>query len=244
MALPKVGCCGFPVGRKRYANRSRLVEVQQTFYEPPQTKTLQRWREELPPPFEFTVKAWQLITHEATSLTYRRLRTPIPERRKEYCGAFRPSEEVWSAWQRTAEAAKILGARLILFQCPASFTPTAEHRRNLRAFFRRLQRDQYMFVWEPRGQWTPEEIRALCEELDLVHAVDPFAARPVAGAVRYFRLHGKTGYRYRYTDDDLAALAQMCAGRKPTYVLFNNISMFEDAGRFLERVGWPANPKK
>jgi len=55
-----------------------VVEVQQTFYQIPRIATGKRWREEAPPDFEFTMKAWQLITHEPSSPTYRRLRTVIP----------------------------------------------------------------------------------------------------------------------------------------------------------------------
>ncbi|MFQ5882008.1 MAG: DUF72 domain-containing protein [Candidatus Methylomirabilales bacterium] len=57
--------------------RFPVVELQQTFYQPPRLKTVQRWREEVPATFEFTMKAWQLITHEPGSPTYRRLKIAI-----------------------------------------------------------------------------------------------------------------------------------------------------------------------
>jgi uncharacterized protein YecE (DUF72 family) len=75
----KVGCCGFPVKRETYYHTFQVAEVQQTFYQPPLLATGKRWREEAPPDFEFTMKAWQLITHEPSSPTYRRLRMKIPE---------------------------------------------------------------------------------------------------------------------------------------------------------------------
>jgi hypothetical protein len=39
--LPKVklGCCGFPGGRKGYFSQFHLVEVQQTFYKMPRLET-------------------------------------------------------------------------------------------------------------------------------------------------------------------------------------------------------------
>jgi len=226
----RIGCCGFPVNKRRYAQYFSLVEVQQTFYQPPENKTLARWRAALPEDFEFTLKAWQLITHEATSPTYRRLREKISPRAR--YGAFQPSEEVFAAWARTAEAARTLGASLILFQCPARFTPTANHIANLTTFFRRIARQDFCFAWEPRGPWDTQLVAQLCRQLDLIHVVDPFQAAPAWGALNYFRLHGRTGYRYRYTADDLRALAALCRGRKTTYVLFNNMTMFDDARRF------------
>ncbi len=70
MLRVKVGCCGFPGGMKKYFSQFRLVEVQQTFYKMPRLKTAQKWRQEAPSDFEFTLKAWQLITHSPTSATY------------------------------------------------------------------------------------------------------------------------------------------------------------------------------
>ncbi len=228
----RIGCCGFPVGQARYARTFETVEVQQTFYQIPTLETLAGWRRRLPAPFEFTLKAWQLITHEATSPTYRRLRETLSSAQRRRCGAFHPTEEVHRAWRRTAEAARALEARVILFQCPTRFTPTQEHIENLKKFFKTIDRDGFAFVWEPRGGWEPALIRRLCRELDLVHGVDPFQQPPVAGAFRYFRLHGCTGYRYRYSGADLRELARLCRGRKLTYVFFNNLTMWDDARRF------------
>ena len=70
----RLGLCGFTIGASEYFRRFRVVEVQQTFYEPPQDATLVRWRRQAPPGFEFTLKAWQLVTHEGSSPTYRRMK--------------------------------------------------------------------------------------------------------------------------------------------------------------------------
>lgn len=70
----RTGSCGFRLTRSEYTQLLSAVETQQTFYQPPQIKTLERWRAEAPAGFEFTVKAWQLITHQSSSPTYRRLK--------------------------------------------------------------------------------------------------------------------------------------------------------------------------
>lgn len=75
----RVGLCGAGVALQKYAATFSVLEVQQTFYEPPQPATLRRWRSCVLPEFEFTIKAWQLITHEARSSTYRRLRTSLTQ---------------------------------------------------------------------------------------------------------------------------------------------------------------------
>ncbi|MCR4406431.1 MAG: DUF72 domain-containing protein [Anaerolineae bacterium] len=230
----KVGCCGFPRRKAEYAEHFSVVEVQQTFYQPPHLSTAQRWRAEVPSTFEFTLKAWQLITHQPASPTYRRLKESIPADAQDRCGAFRPTREVYAAWERTWEIAEALQARLVLFQCPASFTPTDEHIANMRAFFTEVKRGGLIFAWEPRGAWPDEMVAALCQELDLIHTVDPFQRWPVTSRLAYFRLHGKTGYRYRYTDEDLACLLEWCRRFDAAYCLFNNISMWEDGLRMIQ----------
>jgi uncharacterized protein YecE (DUF72 family) len=45
-------------------------------------------------------------------------------------------------------------------------------------------------------------------------------------------LHGINGYRYAFTDADLRWLAQQVHGYEEVWVLFNNMSMWEDVRRF------------
>jgi uncharacterized protein YecE (DUF72 family) len=246
----RIGCCGFPIGLARYAGEFRVAEVQQTFYQPPLAKTLGKWRAEVPEDFEFALKAWQLITHESSSPTYRRLREKLSEKQKRETGAFRLNLTVMAAWQRTLEAARILRSRVILFQCPARFGPSPENKSNLSAFFHEVPRQarpggeavKMTFVWEPRGEWELEEVREICEELGLVHGVDPFAQKPATQGLGYFRLHGRGGYRYRYTDADLSKLRETALQRRYCYVLFNNIAMLEDARRFVKLASASGKP--
>lgn len=233
----KIGCCGFPVSREKYFRHFKVVEIQKTFYQPPSPRSMENLRSEAPEDFEFTLKAWQLITHDATSPTYRRLTTPVPNEKKKNYGSFRPSPEVFDAWESTRSVARALRAKIVVFQCPASFKPTPENKRNMRQFFEKLEREDLQFVWEPRGSWSADEIRELCEELNLVHCVDPFKASAVWGKFNYFRLHGKTGYKYKYTDENLEELETRLEGKSLFYVMFNNVPMFNDALRFMRMLG-------
>ena len=85
----RIGNCGYGRTKKPdYAARLNCVEIQHTFYKPPQVKTLEGWRSEMPEGFEFTLKAWQFITHEGESPTYRRLKRELTEKeRKEVAGS-------------------------------------------------------------------------------------------------------------------------------------------------------------
>ena len=232
---PRVGLCGFTIAAKSYYRQYPLVEVQQTFYDPPAEKTLERWRSEAPPDFEFTMKAWQVITHLGTSRTYRRLKSPFSDKQKAEAGAFRVNETVLQAWEVTRKAASILHATAILFQCPPSFRPTDENVANMRQFFAAIQRPENVrFLWEPRGKWPDEVVVSLCTDLNLVHAVDPFVRPSLTPGEIYWRLHGIKSHYAVYTDDQLQQLVKWLPGDGAPYVMFNNIPRVGDSRRFLE----------
>jgi uncharacterized protein YecE (DUF72 family) len=232
-ARVSVGCCGFSGRRAEYYRVFRLVEVQESFYRLPRAETVRRWRETAPAGFTFTFKASQLITHPASSPTYRRSGKVILPDRKDRYGFFRPTEEVRAAWQNTAFLARALTCPVVLLQCPASFGECPEHVANLRSFFQGVDRGGFLVAWEPRGPWDSETIQGLCRELNLLHCVDPLIQSPLWGEPLYLRLHGGPGYRHRYTPDELERLKDMVSGRE-AYVLFNNLGRLEDALSFIE----------
>ena len=232
----KIGCCGFRASRQSYYSLLNAVEVQHTFYQPPQLATLERWRREAPEEFEFSLKAWQLITHQASSPTYRRLKRKLTEEEEAASGSFRPTALVQEAWEATRASAKALGASAVVFQCPASFRPTNENIAHLLNFFGTMERGGLTFCWEPRGGWPREVIKELCDHLNLWHVVDPFAERTVTPEKCYFRLHGRGSWRYSYEDAELEELLLMLPQDGLAYVFFNNIEMKNDALRFQKIV--------
>ena len=232
----KIGLCGFTMSAAVYFETFPVVEVQQTFYEPPAAGTLERWRAQAPPAFEFTIKAWQIVTHAPTSTTYRRLKTPLTARQKEECGRFQWNDTTRMAWDRTRASARILRATAILFQCPASFRATPENAGQMRRFFAAIERPPAVrLLWEPRGPWPDVEIAGLCRELDLTHVVDPFLRRSVTGGLTYWRLHGRGSHYTSYTDAELATLEAELPPSGETYAMFNNIPRVGDARRFAKR---------
>lgn len=232
----KVGTCGFGLSQADYGRAFSCVEIQHTFYQPPQLRTLERWRSSVPDDFEFALKAWQLITHDAKSPTYRRLKQKLSATERAEAGYFRNTNIVAQAWERTLASAEALQAKTILFQCPASFTPTRENILSLEKFFESIERRDMNLCWEPRGEWPDAEIKSICDHLELWHVVDPFIRKTVTPEKSYFRLHGRNGWRYKYEDGELEELAQLPKGQA-SYVFFNNRSMTEDAIRFCKMVG-------
>jgi uncharacterized protein YecE (DUF72 family) len=229
----RVGLCGWTIAMASYVREFPLVEVQQTFYEPPDDGLLTRWREQVPPGFEFTMKAWQVVTHTSTSPTYRRMKHPLPDDARGRVGAFRTTPPVLQAWERTLQCARLLRATAVLLQCPASFRPTADNVTQLQSFLSTVERPAGRLLWEPRGAWPAELVAELCRDHDLVHVVDPMQAETVTPQQTYYRLHGTTGARHVHTDDELRRLRELVADRPAPYVLFNNLPRVQDARRFL-----------
>lgn len=226
----KIGTCGFGRTKEEYVEMLSTVEIQHTFYQPPQIKTLAGWREIVSPDFEFTLKAWQLITHESKSPTYKRLKKKLTEEDLAEAGYFKPTAIVKEAWETTRACAEALKANTILFQCPASLKPTDENIANIKTFFSGIERGDLNFCWEPRGKdWTDEIVREICEEFDLWHTVDPFVRNTVTPGKVYFRLHGRGGWRYKYEEGELEELASMLPEEGTSYVFFNNREMLADA---------------
>jgi len=254
----KVGTCGYgfyrpPEGRKSgfksklqsYSHEFQVCELNRTFYRLPAVKTAERWREEARKGFEFTLKAWQAITHPTSSPTWRRAGVKLsPEQERNY-GMLRPTKENFEAWDRTREVAEALEARICVVQCPARFGCTDENVENMRRFFSEIDRGGLLIAWEPRGDWNdnPERIRGLCDELGLIHVVDPMRRDPLSEhPVAYLRLHGlnprEFDYRYDYSRDELEELArklgELARKHREVYCLFNNFEMYKNARELME----------
>jgi len=239
------GCCGWAVrgGQEAYFRAFDTIELQTTFYKLPRVETAGKWRERAPRNFVFNMKAWQVVTHPATSPTWRRSGITIQKSKQARYGHLRPTKENFEAWGRTLDVAKALEATLIVIQTPSSFGYTEQNAMNVDKFMSEASTGDFILGWEPRGTWRnhPEEVRRLCERHGITHIVDPFRWRPIARhPVMYLRLHGigrsEVNYGYRYTEDDLERLSDIVASemkdRREGYVMFNNISMAEDASRF------------
>lgn len=219
-SMIKVGCCGFPISQKKYYETFSLVELNTTFYQYPGQRTVEGWRKRAPEGFEFTVKAHQDISHKCR-LKFERAKEPF-ERIKQIC--------------------RILSAKIILIQTPGSFT--LENIGDAEEFFRMIEREDFILVWETRGpSWESSEgLRALKEVLSRVnvtHVTDPLRLMPAhVTDVAYFRLHGlgERLYYYQHTNDELKKLYEAVKRFEDleggVYVLFNNLAMFDDARRF------------
>ncbi len=249
LMLVKVGCCGFPVSRRKYYAEFKVVEIQQTFYKPPSIDTMRKWREEAPEDFEFTFKAWQVITHSPKSPTWRKAKIDIPKEDIEKYGLLKPTKENIETWRKMLDIAKVLRAKIIVLQTPPSLRYDNGNIDRIREFFDKIMsiNNNVYVAWEPRGQWHMyiNKLSEIFKKYKIIHVVDPFKYDPIPSSeVCYLRLHGRgkreVNYRYKYTQDDynelLIKLKDYSKYFSECYVMFNNVYMFGDAREFKEYV--------
>lgn len=224
----RIGCAGFPVGRERYWRERDFCEAE-TGEHMPRPGTLTGWKADVPAGAEMAVQAYRLITHAASDPGFPAAGRKLPKRRQELCGGFRESLEVHEAWMATRAALEALGARLVLFETPASFAPGPDRLRDLYRFFKALPRGKWTPVWAPRGaEWGPLADK-VCADLGLERAYDPLREPgPSRGRLRYLRPGVPRGAFLGV--DELSTIAR-AVERGPAYVVFSHRTAFPDAAR-------------
>jgi len=217
---------------KKYFENFSLVELNSTFYQYLRMETVEGWREKAPENFEFTGKAHQDISHKAK---------------------MKVEEASLQAFERMKQICKVLNSKILLIQTPGSFRP--DRLGEAEKFFREVNRERLVLVWETRGPaWESDEaykrLGQVLEKLDVTHVTDPFRVMPAyMSGIAYFRLHGlgERMYYYQYSNVELQRLKEFIATYekegKEVYVLFNNLSMFEDGARFMEYLSKGTFPK-
>ncbi|MEM2833669.1 MAG: DUF72 domain-containing protein, partial [Candidatus Korarchaeota archaeon] len=148
---------------------------------------------------------------------------------------------------------RILNARVLLIQTPASFNPTSENIKKALRFFEYLSdkikesKADFWIGWEPRGEWMKNFHNldnVFSSFNNITHVVDIFFHEPITvRKIMYFRLHGKPylNYRYKYSDEDFKFLIQRIDSLKKTsdsiFLMFNNVYMEQDVLRFKKFLG-------
>ncbi|MDZ7700400.1 MAG: DUF72 domain-containing protein [Deltaproteobacteria bacterium] len=258
MADIKIGTCGYRGYRpgknwketynnklEAFSDTFNLVELNRTFYKLPMLKTAERWRGEVKAGFEFTLKAWQAITHTMTSPTWRKRSEKLTQTQKRHFGNFRSNEEVMKAWDQTRQIADALRATVCVLQAPASFGCNGKNENNMHRFFDKADRGDMAIGWEPRGDWNahPERIKDMCETHGLIHIVDLMRREPLSEhPVSYIRLHGlnekEFDYAYDYSDTELKELVKrikkLGERHDTVYCMFNNDAMYDNARTLMK----------
>ena len=170
-----------------YAKQLRTVEINNTFYQLPEKKTLEKWRDTVSSPFIFSVKSSRYITHT------KKLKDPDQGSKK-----FFPRIEA-------------LGDKLgpILFQLPPRWHFNLER---LKYFLQALpQNFRYTFEFRDSSWWRDEVYDALENQgaaFCIFELAGQLSPKQVTADFVYVRLHGPgDAYQGKYDNRTLAGWA-------------------------------------
>ncbi|HEX8967265.1 MAG TPA: DUF72 domain-containing protein [Chloroflexota bacterium] len=221
-----------------YARYFNTVEINSSFYRPPNPHAARTWAERVPEDFRFTAKLWQKFTH--------------PRMFEAATGQpWQVRDEDFAVFAEgiapLAEAGK-LGP--LLAQFPTSFRPDPETLGYLEDLIRRMRGAGYRLAVELRHrEWTASEetapIRAFMEHqgvawvmIDEPRFKTSIRHVPLTSDTAYFRFHGRNyqnwwrhgesedRYNYLYTADEQRHIAddvrEVSSQTSEAYAFYNN----------------------
>jgi len=205
-----------------YCREFHTVEVNNTFYQLPEKKTLRGWTGTVPKDFLFSVKASRYITH------MKKLKDP--------------KESITRFFRRIEAFGSHLGP--VLFQLPPRWKVNPE---GLSEFMEQLP-SGHRYTFEFRDQsWFDDRVYRLLSEHEaawcIYHLAGRLAPKKVTTDFIYIRLHGPGGaYQGQYDDGTLpgwaGAISAWSRAGKDVYCYFDNDQKgyaAHDAGR-LQRM--------
>ena len=201
-----------------YSKIYNFVEVNTTFYEIPSTNNIEKWKNNVPEDFQFTVRAHRSITHKHK---------------------LQPTKENLKRLEEMKEICEILQAEILLLQTPASLRITKDLIENFRSLISSVELDKVRIALETRGtegSIYPRELLNLMQEYNIVNSVDLLRGELPAykSDILYSRLFGKGEKNiYQPTDQELKEIdIRAKTGKFKKVVLsFHSQRMYKDAGR-------------
>jgi uncharacterized protein YecE (DUF72 family) len=227
----------YPAGKinelEFYGQFFNTVEINSSFYRPPNPGYVYNWVKRVPPDFRFSVKLWQKFTHPGM---YR-------EATGEEAVISQADVDIFKKSLEPLVQSRKLGA--LLAQFPPSFKNDVSGQQILRAVAKTF--GQYPLAVELRDRsWSDDPAtEKLLRELNIswVQVDEPkFSISasmevPLTADMAYFRFHGRnakewwtgdsaTRYRYLYSPDEIGELVgrvkKAAAGTKLLFAFFNN----------------------
>jgi uncharacterized protein YecE (DUF72 family) len=200
-----------------YSRLFKFVEVNSTFYQIPNLKTVESWRRQVQPDFEFSVRCNKDVTHKYQ---------------------FQPAEEAVKIIGQMVAICETLKAEILHMQTPSSFQPTKENARLLDSFMSSVNLKNVRITLEVRGsnQALSTEFIRVMQDHNMIHSIDLSNDEEPAykGDILYTRLFGKGTHNiYQPTDQELRKIdGRASTGtHKKAVVSFHFVRMYQDARR-------------
>jgi uncharacterized protein YecE (DUF72 family) len=198
---------------EHYAERFDTVEINNTFYRLPETKTFAEWGRRVPAGFRYAVKASRFLTH------LKKLKDP--------------DEPIRRFFTRAKRLGSAFGP--VLYQLPPNWLVNLDR---LETFLKALPPGRRHAIEFRDPSWCSDEVFARLEHYNVALCLHDMPGSATGmlpvGPFVYVRFHGPRKYTGRYSDHVLDAWAEWLAGRAraglPVYAYFNN-----DAGGHAPR---------
>lgn len=199
---------------RAYSEHFNFVEVNYTFYEYPDSRTVERWRQTVPDDFTFAVRCHQDLTHNI---------------------GLQPTDEAIEVFNRMIWICKILDAPFLHLLTPANYPLDNRKIRQARDFFSTASWKGVQLAWEVRSTITPK-LGDLMRDMEIVNSVDLSREKsPQKTDIIYTRLFGKGRHNiYQFIDEELMEIDQriLKAEAKTAIITYHGVRMNSDASRF------------
>ena len=189
-----------------YSERLKSVEINNSFYHLPDTKTLKTWKDITPGNFIFSIKGSRYITH------MKKLKAPKTSSRK--------------LFSRIKHLKKKAGP--VLFQLPPHWS---YNKQRFEKFIKAMP-GKYRYAFEFREKsWWNDEVLNLLEKYNAAYCIYELAGtitpKEVTADFVYIRLHGPDGkYQGNYSNRQLSGWAGSISAwqkkNKDVYIYFDN----------------------
>ncbi len=190
-----------------------MVEVSDTAIGVPGPALVRRWRREAPEGFVFTALAPREVT----------------------ASAFEPSAAGEAAWSTFLPIVRDLSAAAIVVTSPLDLAFSKKAKASARTMLERLlDGAPAPIVWEAPPDWSLKDAESTAKDLAVVVARDPSKHPAVQKApLAYYRSPGPAGFKSRYEDASIDAIAQCLRETHADTVLcvMANQDMYSDARR-------------
>jgi len=200
-----------------YSRLLDFVEVNSTFYEVANLKTVESWRKQVPQDFEFSVRCNRVVTHKYQ---------------------FQPNEEAYKTFDKMMDICKTLRADILHTQTPPTFQPNKDNAILINSFMSSVDPKGARIALEVRGnnQALSSDFVKIMQDRNMIHSIDLSKDEEPAykSDMLYSRLFGKGTHNiYQPTDQELKNIDDRVSAKdyRKVMVSFHFVRMYKDAAR-------------
>jgi len=204
-----------------YSKAFKVVEVNSTFYEMPDSRRVKSWRKRVHNDFSFTVRCNRRLTHNI---------------------GLKPVDEAFKIYDKMVDICELLRSKILHLQTSKDSRIEIEE---VQDFFSSISRDVKL-VWEVRGEKIMEEefrrrLYNLMEDYGVIHCVDLSVDEPahVNDEVTYTRLFGKGDHNlWQFDDLELKSVKERIVKQNSriAIAIAHTKKMYLDAARLMQYV--------